>query len=30
LSRAPLERAVGTVMLATQLLHKIARAAPHG
>jgi len=28
LSRSPLERSVATEMLATQLLHKIAQAAP--
>ena len=30
LSRSPLERSVATEMLATQLLHKIAQAAPRG
>ena len=30
LSRSPLERSVATEMLATRLLHKIARAAPRG
>ena len=30
LSRSPLERSVGTEMLATQLLHKIARNQPIG
>ena len=30
LSRSPLERSVATEMLATQLLHRIAQAAPRG
>jgi len=30
LSRSPLERSVATEMLATQLLHRIARGAPRG
>ncbi len=30
LSRSPLERSVATEMLATQLLHSIARSAPRG
>ena len=30
LSQSPLERSVATEMLATQLLHKIAQAAPGG
>jgi hypothetical protein len=30
LSRSPLDRSVATEMLATQLLHKIAHAAPRG
>ena len=30
LSRSSLERSVATEMLATQLLHKIAQAAPRG